>query len=243
MSVMNKSVALLLSAAVLVGVSGCGDESKETVEAPKAPALQSDVEKFSYSVGVLMATDMKTKGISDLNEAAMGMAIRDVIDGKPLQLTEDQMAAVLEQAAQKLMTERTAKAKLEGESAKAAGEKYLAENKVKEGVVTLSSGIQYKVLTEGKGDKPTLESTVVAHYQGSLIDGTVFDSSYERGAPATFALGRVVKGWQEVLPLMPIGSKWQVVIPSEFAYGETGAPPKIGGNEALLFDIELVEIK
>jgi FKBP-type peptidyl-prolyl cis-trans isomerase FklB len=244
MSVINKSVALLLSAAVVVGVSGCnGDKEQAVAEAPKQPALQSDVEKFSYSVGVLMATDMKKKGITELNEVAMGTAIRDVIDGKPLQLTEDQMAAVLEQAAQKLMEDRLAKSTAAAEKAKAAGEAYLAANKVKEGVVTLPSGIQYKVLTEGSGEQPTLESTVVANYEGSLIDGTVFDSSYERGTPATFALGRVVKGWQEVLPLMQVGAKWQVAIPSELAYGETGAPPKIGGNETLLFDIELVEIK
>lgn len=244
MSVINKSVALLLSAAVVVGVSGCNeDKEKAAVAAPKIPALQSDIQKFSYSVGVLMARDMKKKGMNELDEVAMGTAIRDVIDGKPMQLTDEQMGAALEQAAQKLMQERLAKSKAAAEQAKAAGEKYLAENMAKEGVVTLPSGIQYKVLTEGQGEKPTMESTVVANYKGSLIDGTVFDSSYERGSPATFALARVVKGWQEVLPLMPVGSKWQVAIPSELAYGETGAPPKIGGNETLLFDIELVEIK
>jgi FKBP-type peptidyl-prolyl cis-trans isomerase FklB len=243
MSVIHKSIALLLSVVVVVGVSGCNNDSKEAATAPQRPALQSDIEKFSYSVGVLMAQDMKNKGMTELDELAMGMAIRDVIDDKPLQLSEEQMGAALELAAQKLMEERTAKASAKGELAKAAGEKYLTENKAKEGVVSLPSGIQYMVLTEGKGEKPTLESTVVAHYQGSLIDGTVFDSSYERGSPATFALGRVVKGWQEVLPLMPVGSKWQVAIPSDLAYGETGAPPKIGGNETLLFDIELVDIK
>jgi FKBP-type peptidyl-prolyl cis-trans isomerase FklB len=244
MLVIKKSVALLLGVAVALGLGGCNGEKESAVaEAPKAPLLQNDVDKFSYSVGVLMATDMKNKGISALNEVAMGSAIRDVIDGKPLQLNEEQMEAALEQAAQKLMEERLAKSTAAAAQAKAAGEAYLAANQAREGVVTLPSGIQYKVLTEGSGAQPTLESTVVAHYHGTLIDGTVFDSSYERGTPATFALARVVKGWQEVLPLMTTGSKWQVAIPSELAYGETGAPPKIGGNETLLFDIELVEIQ
>ena len=237
MSVIKKSAALLpllLSAAVVVGVSGCNDD-KAAEKAPATPVaaqpLQSDLQQFSYSVGVLMAEDMKSKGMTELDEAVMGVAIRDVLDGKTKQLSEEQMGAAL------------AKASAEAEESKQAGVKYLAENGAKEGVITLPSGIQYKVLTEGAGEKPTIESTVVAHYHGSLINGTVFDSSYDRGAPATFALSRVVKGWQEVLPMMPVGSKWQVVIPSEFAYGETGAPPKIGGNETLIFDIELVEIK
>lgn len=243
MSVINKGFALLLTAGV-AALSGCGnDKAPEAAAAPAKPALQSDLQKFSYSVGVLMARDMQSKGMKALDEAAMGMAIRDVLDGKSIQLSDEQMGAALEKAAQQLMEERVAEANAKAAEAKLAGEKYLAENGAKEGVVTLPSGIQYKVLTEGSGEKPTLESTVVAHYRGTLIDGTVFDSSYERGSPATFALNRVVKGWQEVLPMMPVGSKWQVAIPPSLAYGESGAPPKIGGNETLLFDIELVEIK
>ena len=244
MSVINKGLSLLLGAAIVAGISGCNDDkAAESAVATAPSALQSDVEKFSYSVGVLMAEDMKSKGMTELDELAMAGAIRDVLDGKPMKLSEEQMGEALEKAAQKIMDERVARANAEAEQTKMAGEKFLAENGAKEGVVTLPSGIQYKVLTEGSGEKPTVESTVVAHYHGTLIDGTVFDSSYDRGTPATFALNRVVKGWQEVLPMMPVGSKWQVAIPSEFAYGETGAPPKIGGNATLLFDIELVEIK
>lgn len=243
MSVINKGVALLLGGVMVLGLGGCGEE-KGTAAAPAtAPVLQSDLARFSYSVGVLMAQDMIGKGMHELDEAALGMAVRDVLDDKPLRLSEEEMASALEQAARKLMEARLAEANAQAEQARLAGEKYLAENKAKEGVVTLPSGIQYKVLVEGAGAKPTLESTVVAHYQGTLVDGTVFDSSYERGEPATFALSRVVAGWQEVLPMMAVGSKWQVAIPSEFAYGDTGAPPKIGGKETLLFDIELVDIK
>lgn len=242
MSLINKSLSLLLAAAVAIAVSGCNDESSSAEKAaPAAP--QSDLQQFSYSVGVMLARDMQRKGVNELDVDAMGTAIRDVLGGKPLQLSDEQMQGALEKAAQKMMEQRLAESKAKADQAKQAGEKYLAENGAKEGVVTLPSGIQYKVLTEGSGEKPTLESTVVAHYHGTLVDGTVFDSSYDRGTPATFALGRVVQGWQEVLPLMPVGSKWQVAIPSELAYGEAGAPPKIGGNETLLFDIELIEIK
>jgi FKBP-type peptidyl-prolyl cis-trans isomerase FklB len=246
MSVITRSLSLLLGVVVLIGLNGCGEEKKaeRPVEAaPSAPALQSDLEQFSYSVGVLMAKDMQSKGMSELDEKAMGMAIRDVLDNKPTQLTEEQMGHALEKAAQKMMEERLAKANAAAAEAKQAGEAFRAENGAKEGVTTLPSGIQYKVLSEGAGEKPTVESTVVAHYHGTLIDGSVFDSSVERGTPATFALSRVVKGWQEVLPMMAVGSKWQVVIPPELAYGETGAPPKIGGNATLVFEIELVEIK
>lgn len=240
MSVMNKGFTLMLGSMLLAAVVGCNDDkAKEAV----APALQSDSERFSYSVGVLMAKDMQNKGVKDIDEKAMGLAIRDVVDGKELRLTEEQMNAALELQAKKVMEQRNTEHKAKAAEAKLAGEKYLAENKTKEGVTALESGIQYKVLTEGTGAKPSVESTVVAHYKGSLLDGSVFDSSYDRGAPATFALNRVIPGWQEVLPLMAVGSKWQVVIPAELAYGEAGAPPRIGGNETLLFDIELVEIK
>jgi len=130
-----------------------------------------------------------------------------------------------------------------GDKAKKAGEKFLAENKKKKGVKTLKSGIQYKVIKEGKGAKPTAADSVVAHYKGTLVDGTEFDSSYKRGEPATFGVGQVIKGWQEVLPLMAAGSKWQVFIPSDLAYGEHGAGGSIGPNETLIFDIELLEVK
>ncbi len=244
MSILKKSITVLLGALVVAGVTGCNDDKAKQAEVPaKQPVLQGDMEKFSYSVGVLMAQDMQRKGVSNLDEKALGTAIRDVIDGKPLQMSQEEMRAALDQQAQKLMAENAAKQSAKAAEAKAAGDKYRAENKAKEGVTTLPSGIQYKVLSEGSGDKPNADSTVVAHYKGSLIDGTVFDSSYERGSPATFALNRVVKGWQEVLPMMAVGAKWQVVIPPELAYGEAGAPPRIAGNETLLFDIELIDIK
>ena len=132
---------------------------------------------------------------------------------------------------------------LRNNSNKTKGEKYLMENESKKGVTTLASGLQYEVVEMGEGEKPNLDSTVVVHYRGTLIDGTEFDSSYARGEPIEFKLNQVIQGWQEVLQLMPIGSKWKATIPSDLAYGERGAGSTIGPNSTLLFDIELLDIK
>ena len=139
--------------------------------------------------------------------------------------------------------QETAACRPSGEKNKTEGDAFLAANKAKEGVVTLPSGLQYKIITAGTGPKPTLEQTVVCHYRGTLIDGKEFDSSYKRGQPATFPVKGVIKGWTEVLQLMPVGSKWQVFIPSDLAYGERGAGADIGPNATLVFEIELVAIK
>jgi len=151
---------------------------------------------------------------------------------------EDMQAAVLE-----LQKQQQAERQVRGEKAKKEGDAYLAKNKKQKGVVELPSGVQYKVIIEGKGEKPKPTDTIVAHYKGTLIDGTEFDSSYKRGQPATFAVNQVIPGWQEILPMMPTGSKWQVVIPADKAYGARGAGANIGPNETLIFEVELLEIK
>ena len=161
------------------------------------------------------------------------------MSGSKLKLSMQEMQAAVETFQKQQMAERAAK----GEKAKKAGEKFLAENKKKKGVVTTASGLQYQIIKEGTGAKPTTSDTVVANYSGSLIDGTVFDSSYKRGQPATFSLGKVIPGWQEVLPLMSVGSKYKVFIPSELGYGARGAGGTIGPNETLVFEIELLDIK
>ena len=204
-----------------------------------ADDLKTDDQKFSYAIGFQIGQNLKSQGLSDVDVKALSQAVSDVLQGKDLKLTMEQMQEAVKAKQDKMMAARDAK----GEQAKVAGEKFLAENKSKPGIKTLDNGIQYKVVTEGKGDKPTADSSVVAHYRGTLIDGTEFDSSYKRGEPATFPLNGVIKGWQEVLPLMPTGSKWQVFIPSELAYGTRGAGANIGPNETLIFDIELLEIK
>ena len=204
-----------------------------------ADEIKTDEQKFSYAIGFQLGQNLKNQGLGDIDVKVMTQAINDVLGGKDLKLSMEEMQQAFQAKQQKMMADMEAK----GDKAKVAGDKFLADNKSKPGVKTLENGIQYKVITEGKGNKPTLESSVVAHYRGTLIDGTEFDSSYKRGEPATFPLNGVIKGWQEVLPLMAVGSKWQVWIPSDLAYGARGAGANIGPNETLIFEIELLEIK
>jgi len=200
--------------------------------------LKSAKEKYSYAIGFQIGSNLKREN-ADVDVDAIKQGIADVLAGtSPKVSMEDMQAAVME-----IQKEQQAARQAQGEKAKKAGEDFLAANKKKKGVKTLDSGLQYKVITEGKGPKPKATDTVVAHYKGTLIDGTEFDSSLKHGQPATFAVGQVIKGWQEILPLMPTGSKWQVFIPSDLAYGARGAGASIGPNETLVFDIELLEVK
>jgi FKBP-type peptidyl-prolyl cis-trans isomerase FklB len=223
-----KLIAAFCAGAVILAAPAYSDDTVKT-----------DAQKFSYAIGYQIGQNLKNQGLGDVDVKTLSQAITDVIKDQKLKLSMDEMQKAVQAKQEKLLAQRNAK----GEKAKQAGEKFLAENKKKPGVVTLESGIQYKVITEGKGKKPTVKDTVVANYRGTLIDGTEFDSSYKRGEPATFPLNGVIKGWQDVLPLMAEGSKWQVYIPSDLAYGERGAGANIGPNETLVFDIELVKIK
>lgn len=201
-------------------------------------ALSTPKQKLSYTVGYQIGQSIKRQGL-EVDTDVVGQAIKDVMtDAQPKLKPEEMQAAV--QAHQQASTQK--RAAQAGENKK-AGEAFLAANKKKEGVVTLPSGLQYKVITEGKGKKPKLTDTIVAHYRGTLVDGKEFDSSYKGGQPATFPVNAVIKGWQEILPMMPEGSKWQVFIPSELAYGEAGAGADIGPNATLIFDIELISVK
>lgn len=200
---------------------------------------KSQKERLSYAVGVQMGSSLKHQGITNLDAKVVGQAIADVLAGSPLKVSEQDMQAAIQAFQQEMISKRQAA----GAKKKAEGEKFRAKNKKRKGVKELTNGIQYEVLNAGKGAKPKKTDTVTVHYTGTLIDGTVFDSSVKRGTPATFPLNGVIKGWQEVLPLMPTGAKWKVVIPSELAYGERGSGGKIGPNETLIFEIELIEIK
>ena len=203
-----------------------------------AAEFKTSKQKYSYAIGFQIGNGLKRDN-ADVDVEAIKQGIADVLAGSKTKVSmEDMQAAVME-----MQKSQNAARQAKGDKAKKAGMDYLAANKKKKGVKTLKSGIQYKIIKEGKGVKPKASDSVVAHYKGTLINGTEFDSSYKRGQPATFAVGQVIKGWQEVLPMMPTGSKWQVFIPSDLAYGERGAGANIGPNETLIFDIELLELK
>lgn len=205
----------------------------------KDPAgFKTDKQKFSYTVGYQLGQNLMRQNLDiDPKIAAQGM--QSALSGTAPKLTPEEMRASIQayQKKEQDKIEALSKKNLE------AGQAFLDANKKKEGVVTLPSGLQYKVLSEGKGKQPKSTDTVVAHYRGTLINGTEFDSSYKRNEPATFPLEGVIKGWQEALPLMKEGAKWQIYIPADLAYGPRGAGNAIGPNEALIFDIELLSVK
>lgn len=207
-----------------------------SAQAAEAP-LTTDQQKFSYTVGVQIGESLK-KDAKEFDVDVVARAIKDVLGGKKLQLSQEDMQKVMDTFQQKMKTKQAAA----GESNEKAGAEYLAANKKKEGVIETASGLQYKVITAGKGDKAKASDTVVVHYRGTHINGTEFDSSYARKEPTTFGVGQVIPGWQEALQLMNPGTKLQVAIPSKIAYGPRGTGP-IGVNETLLFDMELIEIK
>lgn len=206
----------------------------------KEPAggLKTDKQKFSYTAGYQIGQNLKRQNL-DLDSRAFSQGAQDAITDAKARLKPEEMQAAIQTQQKKDMDKQLAVAKKNLD----AGQAFLEANKKKEGVTTTASGLQYKVITEGKGKQPKSTDSVVAHYHGTLINGTEFDSSYQRNEPATFPVGGVIKGWQEVLPLMKEGSKWQVYIPSDLAYGPRGAGRDIGPNEVLIFDIELLSVK
>ena len=208
------------------------NNSNETVKKIK---MKNELDSVSYSLGVNIANNLRDQGMTEINSDLMASAISHVFEGADLAIEEQKTGEILNSYFQKLQVEKE-------KELRKAGEDFLAENKSKEGVVTLPSGLQYMVMKEGTGPKPTLTDKVTTHYHGTTIDGKVFDSSVERNQPASFPVNGVIKGWTEALQLMSVGSKWKLFIPSDLAYGARGAGPKIGPHSTLIFEVELLSI-
>ncbi len=239
---MKKTFAFMM---VIAGSSLAASAQKAPVKKTAVPAktvtapiLKSSLDSFSYAAGLNIASSMKQQGLTDINAALVQRAMEDVFKNRKALLTEEQAGMTLQQKLQEFADKKMA-------AEKAKGQAFLDANKKKPGVTALPNGLQYEVLQAGdpNGIKPTAADTVVVHYSGTLIDGTKFDASYDRGEPATFPLGGVIRGWTEILQLMTKGAKWKVAIPGDLAYGERGAGGVIGPNATLIFDIELLDIK
>ena len=200
------------------------------------------MDKLSYALGLGIGQQLAQMGASDISAEDFAAAIKDVLEGKELKVSHREAQTIVQDYFQKQEQKLQAQRAEAGKAHKEAGEKYLAENAKKAGVITLPSGLQYQVLKEGNGKKPTAKDTVMCHYEGFLIDGTVFDSSVQRGEPATFPLQQVIAGWTEGLQLMQEGAKYRFFIPYRLGYGEGGAGSSIPPFAALIFDVELIQV-
>jgi len=239
---MNKfksGIAIVAGVTAIAILSGCQQDGSSLTRAADVPS--TDDQKQSYSLGQSMGGSLKAADIT-VDSAYFNAGFYDAMDGEQRMTQEEIQAslAALQQATQLAQAEKRNLAMQASLDASAAS---LADNAAQEGITVTESGLQYRVLTVGDGAMPTAEDTVTVHYEGRLFDGTVFDSSLERGEPATFPVGGVIAGWTEALQLMPVGSKWQLFIPADLAYGENGAGNVIQPNSALVFDVELLAIQ
>lgn len=211
-------------------------------EGQGAIALKDQKDKMSYIIGIDIGTNLKRQSV-EINPDILFRGIRDGLAGNKPLMSDQEMKDAIALFQKEMQAKQEEVARKMGEKNKKEGETFLAENRKKEGVVTLASGLQYKVLKKGSGKKPKLTDTVTTHYKGTLIDGTEFDSSYKRGQPVSFPVNGVIGGWTEALQLMEEGAKWQLFIPPHLAYGERGAGPQIGPNATLIFEVELISIQ
>jgi len=230
--------SVVLSALLMLTFSACnGDKPVEK----KEKTLSTEQDKVGYAIGVQIGKQIApTK--AELDQEALLLGITDALNDKKIQLSEDEIRSTMQALGAKMQAEAMAKNKASLDVNKQAGEVFLAANKAKEGVVTLPSGLQYKVIKAGTGKTPTATDTVETNYKGTLIDGTEFDSSYKRGQTVSFPVNGVIKGWTEALQLMKEGAVWELYIPSDLAYGENGAGQVIEPNSTLVFEISLIKV-
>ena len=228
---MKRILFMSVLAVCLTGVCLAGEK----------PELKNENDRVSYSVGYQIGGDFKRQGV-ELNPETLVKGIQDARSGAEPLMTRQDMHQALVDLKKKIMAEERKHRREEAEKVRKEGEVFRAANGKKEGVVTLSSGLQYKVIKKGAGKSPKATGNVTVHYRGTLVDGTEFDSSYQRGTPATFQADSVIAGWKEAIPRMKEGAKWQLFIPADLAYGERGALPNIPPNAALIFEVELIQV-
>ena len=228
---MKHFVMVLVGTALLL--SGCTADEK--------PQLKDENDRVNYSLGHQIGGDFKRQGVEVRSELVV-KGIQDALSGAEPLMTPEEMNKTLMDLKKRIVTAQREERQQAAKDNLSKGKAFLEENAKKEGVKTLPSGLQYKVIQEGSGATPEATDTVVVHYRGTLIDGTEFDSSYSRGEPATFRADRVIRGWTEALQMMKEGDKWELFIPPELAYGERGAGAKIGPNSTLIFEVELISV-
>lgn len=241
-----KKYALPLAMLGLVGLQACNQQTATETPAPataavQAPALETREQRLSYGIAYNLGQRMQSDSVP-MDVDAFAAGLRDALEGKAPQMAPEEIQAEMQAYQQEMMAEQEAQQEAIASANLAAAEAFLAENAQKEGVIVTESGLQYKVLEAGDGPLPTTEDRVEVHYRGTLLDGSEFDSSYKRGQPVTFGVTQVIAGWTEALQLMPVGSKYELYIPPELAYGPGGAGQLIGPNAALVFEVELLSI-
>jgi FKBP-type peptidyl-prolyl cis-trans isomerase FklB len=212
------------------------------VKSPAVLTLKTLKDKNSYAFGMNIGRGLRQNSV-DIDPAILMRGIKDVLAGGKTLLTDEEAQGMLTAIQNDLRKKQQDMRQQAGDTNKKEGEAFLAQNKTKDGVIALSSGLQYKIVKAGDGPKPAATDSVICNYRGTLINGTEFDSSYKRGQPATFPVGQVIKGWTEALQLMPVGSKWELYVPPDLAYGDRGAGPNIGSNATLIFEVELLSIQ
>lgn len=238
-----KKYVLPLALISMVTLQACNEEAAQTAPATvdSATVLETSSQRLSYGIAYGLGARM-TQDAVPLDVEAFTAGLRDALEGADPRLTQDEMAAEMQAYQEKAVAEQQVAQAAAGEANLAAAAVFLAENAAKEGVVVTESGLQYEILEAGDGAVPTADDTVEVHYRGTLMDGTEFDSSYSRNQTASFGVTQVIAGWVEALQLMPVGSKWKLVIPSDLAYGAGGAGGSIGPNATLVFEVELISI-